>query len=341
MGSRKLDLSIACLVDEDIADRVARFVASGGLHPSGRMTAHDRARVKYDATMISALGALYREVHIVAAIAGTSKWTEAILRLAPDVVFNLAFSAHPLEASMAGALELLGIPYTGSGPLGIALSNDKVRSRHLLQSAGLHVPKFVELRPGSPTILGLTPPLIVKPVSLASSIGIHSYSIVETERQVAGLASRIWERLGVPAICEEFVVGREFRVALVEVGRGGVSVAGATEWHFGHAREGWGLRTELLRSSLRVQRAKKVNRTKVPRDDKLYAEFAVIGRRAMAALDLRGYATMDLRYRQERLTVIEVNSNPGIWPGGSTWGHPSFELTLRRIVNAAIRKARD
>src|SRR6185295_3422626 len=99
-------------------------------------------------------------------------------------VFNLAFSAHPFESGFAGALELLGIPFTGSGALGIGLANDKVRSRRLLALAGLPVPRFVELGQTSrPAAVDFGPPFIVKPAALGNSRGIDRHSVVNSYSQ--------------------------------------------------------------------------------------------------------------------------------------------------------------
>src|ERR1700674_2022725 len=122
-----IDLCIACVLDRDIAWQIE--------HPG-----ESNSRLAYDRSVVLALRKIYKRVHLISAIEGNSVTMEQLLRVQPDVVFNLAFSAHPLEASFAGCLDTLGIPYTGSGPRGIALANDKVRSRHLLRAAGIRVP---------------------------------------------------------------------------------------------------------------------------------------------------------------------------------------------------------
>jgi hypothetical protein len=56
---------------------------------------------------------------------------------------------------------------------------------------------------------------------------------------------------------------------------------------------------------------------------------------------VRGYAKIDLRMdAEERITVIEANANPALW-NGKIWRRPSFEANLKRIMDAARRRARE
>jgi D-alanine-D-alanine ligase len=318
-------LSVACAIDEDIAGQI-------------RTAKPTLIRARYDLSVVQALRSNYSEVNIISVVKG-SRTLDELVRLRPDVVFNLAFCTLPLEASFAGCLEMLGIPYTGSGPSGLTLASDKVRSRHLLRLAGVRVPRFVELAPGQTTTIDLAPPLIVKPVSLASSAGIYADSVVRTHKDVLRLARRIWKRFGVSAVCDEFIVGREFRIGMVETTKGVPKIAGITEWRFDTALPGWGYKTEAIRINPRVRRAHHVTRGLAELSRRKIAELAAIARTAMTVLDVRGYATVDVRIDEsERVTVIEVNPNPGLWSGSAIWSNPSFELNIRRIVNSGLRR---
>ena len=150
--ARTIGLSIACLIDLDVAGQIRIGLGSNA------QSSNDR--VSYDLSVIQALRRLYRRVDLVEAVEGSSRTMDELMRMKPDVVFNLACSTLPIEGSFTGCLEVLGIPYTGSGAVGIALANDKVRCRHLMRGAGIRVPRFVELVPGRPIDVDLTPPLI-------------------------------------------------------------------------------------------------------------------------------------------------------------------------------------
>jgi D-alanine-D-alanine ligase len=318
-------LSIACLVDH----RVARDVAAG------RATS---TNARYDLSVVEALRRLYREVHLVRAFPDFPRTLEELRRLRPDVMFNLAFSASCFEVPFVAELHRLGIPFTGSGSAAIELANDKVRSRILLREAGVRVPRFVVLDRGSRAAIDFDPPYIVKPATLAASAGIHADSVVNTRAEARRLASRIWRRFEPTAVCDAFIIGRELRVAVIEDGRGTPRVAGISEWRFPEGDGGWGFKTEAIRTNLRVRKARQVTRGIVTLAPAMARDLRRIVRDSLHILGVKGYATVDIRIdAEEQLHVLEVNANPGLWGGGSVWSRPSFDVNIRRVVDAALR----
>jgi D-alanine-D-alanine ligase len=323
--TRKSRLSVACIVDQELFGKI-----------KAADTTHNEA--KYDVSVIKALRTVCREVHVIAAFSESSRTIDELTRLRPDVLFNLAFSAHPLEASFAGCLDILGIPYTGSGPLAIALANDKVRSRYVLRSAGVLVPRFVEVDPRNMINFDLKPPLIVKPASLAGSAGIHDDSVVTTKREVLRLAGRIWRRFQVSSVCDEFIIGPEYRVGMIESAKEVFEIIGISEWKFPLAAPGMGFKTEAIRTNRKVRSARGVSRALATLGSHDLRELTAVVRRAVKALDVRGYATIDVRIDAlQRVIVLEVNANPGLWSGSAIWGNPSFEGNIKRILSAPLK----
>lgn len=116
------------------------------------------------------------------------------------------------DGTVQGALELLGIPYTGSGVMASAISIDKVMTKRVWLAEGLPTPKYRLLRRGSytreqviavPDDLGL--PLIVKPAREGSSIGVakvEGYSDMAAAVQASSL-------LDADVLCEQFIAGDE------------------------------------------------------------------------------------------------------------------------------------
>ena len=318
-------LSIACAVDRATAWQINAGRAS-------------TPNASFDLSVVEALRRIYKTVHIVRAVPESSRTLEELSRLRPDAIFNLAFSANQIEPSFAGALDLLGIPFTGSEAAAIALANDKVRSRILLRAMGLPVPRFIELRPGPQAAIDFEPPYLVKPACLAGSAGIYANSMVKTPADVWRHAERIWKRFDVPAVCDEFIVGREFRVGLVESAPGTSSVSGIAEWRFSDAKPGWGFKTEAIRGNARVRRAQNVKRGSFAMKPKTLRSLSTIAQESMRVLGIRGYATIDFRVdAAERPIVLEVNANPGLSSRGSVWSRPSFDTNIRLVVEAALR----
>ncbi|HEX7193014.1 MAG TPA: hypothetical protein VF381_15700 [Thermoanaerobaculia bacterium] len=321
---RQTSLSIACVVDHRV----------GGAISGARISS---AFASYDASVLEALCRLYHPVHLVRAYADSTRTLEELRSLRPDVVFNLAFSATPMEAPFAGALGLLGIPFTGSGPGAIALANDKVRSRTLLRAGGVPVPKFVALAPGSKPRIDFDPPYIVKPTASAASAGVYADSVVKTRSAVGRLAARIWERFEQPAVCDEFIIGREIRVGAVDDATGTPRLTGLAEWGF---VDGWGFKTEAIRSNPRVRQAQQVTCGRVKMTRQMTRDLRRLIRDSMRILGVTGYATMDVRVdSQERMYVLELNANPGLWAGGALWNRPTFDANIRRVVQSALRRS--
>ena len=325
---RRVPLCIACLVDAALVGQIRSSVPT-------------TTAARYDLSVFQAHPRIYESVQLLGVYGGRDQ-LQALSRLRPDVAFNLAFSALPLEPSFAACLDVAGIPYTGSGPLGIALANDKIRARRLLASASIPIPKWTEVWPGRPFAERIAPPLIVKPATLASSAGIYADSVVDDWRHVPRLAARIWRRYGPPAMCEEFIVGRELRVGMIEIGRRRHKMVGVSEWMFGSALPGQGFNTEAIRNNPRVRLAQKVTSVTGRLSRRVFHEIETIAGRSMNLLDVRGYATVDIRLdRDGRPFVIEVNANPGLTSGGFVWSRPSFDHTISAIVRAALRRARE
>ena len=122
------------------------------------------------------------------------------------------------DGSVQGALELLGIPYTGSGVMASAIAMDKVMTKRIWSALGLSTPKSVSLAPDEqsqqaiaaiPQALGL--PLIVKPPREGSSIGITKVTTAEGIEAATQLAIQYDPDL----LCEEFIDGEELTCPVI------------------------------------------------------------------------------------------------------------------------------
>ena len=119
---------------------------------------------------------------------------------------------HGEDGTVQGALELLGIPYTGSGVMASAIAMDKVMTKRVWIAEGLPTPRHVWLAPndqarervvGVPDELGL--PLIVKPPREGSSIGVTKVAGYSQMQDAVALAAKY----DPDVLCEEFIDGEE------------------------------------------------------------------------------------------------------------------------------------
>jgi D-alanine-D-alanine ligase len=125
------------------------------------------------------------------------------------------------DGTVQGALELLGIPYTGSGVMASSVCIDKVMTKRIWLADGLSTPRYVLLRRGvySPAdvanvteVLGL--PLIVKPAREGSSIGLTKVTHADQMADAVTLAAQ----LDADVLCEQFISGDEVTCPVLGTG---------------------------------------------------------------------------------------------------------------------------
>ena len=138
-----------------------------------------------------------------------------------DRVFIALHGRHGEDGTVQGALELLGIPYTGSGVMASAIAMDKVMTKRLWLAEGLPTPRWVWLAPDVqtrenvvrvPDTLGL--PLIVKPPREGSSIGITKVIGYSQMHDAVRLAAQY----DTDVLCEEFIDGIELTCPVIGQG---------------------------------------------------------------------------------------------------------------------------
>ncbi|MQA20553.1 D-alanine--D-alanine ligase [Rugamonas rivuli] len=134
-----------------------------------------------------------------------------------DRVFIALHGRFGEDGSLQGALELLGIPYTGSGVMASSVGMDKITTKIVWLAAGLPTPRYAVINAGSDldavaADLGL--PLIVKPPHEGSTIGITKVSAANEFKAAFDIAAALDDSV----LAEEFVTGREFTVAMLGSG---------------------------------------------------------------------------------------------------------------------------
>lgn len=136
-------------------------------------------------------------------------------------VFIALHGRHGEDGTVQGALELLGIPYTGSGVMASAIALDKVMTKRVWHAEGLPTPAWVWLGPDRqtrenlravPDELGL--PLIVKPPREGSSIGVTKVSGYSEMQDAVSLATQYDSDV----LCEAFIDGIELTCPVIGAG---------------------------------------------------------------------------------------------------------------------------
>jgi D-alanine-D-alanine ligase len=136
----------------------------------------------------------------------------------PDLCFNICegHAGDSRESHVPVLLEMLRIPYTGSGVLTLALTLDKPMTKRVLSYHDLPTPPFQALeRANEPLEPELVFPLFVKPSREGTGMGISARSIVNNEEELRERVAEVLERYQQPALVERYIRGREVTVGVL------------------------------------------------------------------------------------------------------------------------------
>jgi D-alanine-D-alanine ligase len=212
-------------------------------------------------------------------------------------VFNILHGRGGEDGVLQGALNSLGVPYTGSGVLGSALSMDKIRTKQVWQAAGLPTPGYARFVQGddiSAAIARLGMPVVVKPSHEGSSVGITR---VRAQQDLAG-ALALATRYDGELVIEQMIEGEEYTVGVLQgEALPSIRIVPAGEFYDYHA--------------------------KYVADDTKYIcpGLDETGERAIRALALQafdaagcsGWGRVDvMRDRAGKFYLLEVNTTPGM-----------------------------
>lgn len=239
-------------------------------------------------------------------------------RLRLDIVFNIAEGLHgeSRESHIPAILEMLGIPYTGSGPLTLAVSLNKAVTHELVSHNGIRSPRFqVFADPSEKLNKRMRYPFVVKPLLEGSSKGIRDGALVRDELSLGRQVSWIIENYAQPALVEEFLPGREFTVGLL--GNGEPLVLPIVEILFDRLPEGvspiYSYEAKWIWD--RPERPLDMFRCPAILPKSLEEEIVGMAVKAFKVLGCRDVCRIDIRLdREGKPVMLEVNPLPGLIP---------------------------
>jgi D-alanine-D-alanine ligase len=229
----------------------------------------------------------------------------------PGLVFNLSYGiqGRARYTHIPGILEMLGVPYVGSGPETHAIALDKVVTKMILSQKGLPTPRYAVLEhPDSPMSEKLKYPLIVKPKDEAVSFGLR---IVRSEGELREGAWQIYNMFKAPTLVEEYVDGREINVALL--GNDPVEALPPVELVFGEGEKIYTYEDKIISGSQRVQKV-----CPAPLSAEETERIQGLAIDTFKALGCFDSARVDFRLDSEgNPYILEVNTMASLGPGGS------------------------
>jgi len=249
-----------------------------------------------------------------------------------DAAFVALHGRYGEDGCVQGLLELMQIPYSGSGVLASALAMHKLYSKQTFGACGILTAPFCSFRRGETVSLQGLPfglPVVVKPVQEGSSVGV---SIVRQETDLAAAVAEAFAHDD-EILVEQFIKGREVQVGILDnKAIGAIEIVPKNEFYDFEAKYTDGMAEHIFPARL---------------EPGLYQKAQQIGLDAHRALGCSGYSRVDLLVTESGdCYVLEVNTLPGmtalsLLPEIAAKGAGlSFGELVERIMESATLKVK-
>jgi D-alanine-D-alanine ligase len=288
--------------------------------------------------------ALERLGHEVVGIDVGGDLFTALHDCAPDVAFIAMHGPGGEDGTVQELLEVLGIPYTGSGVSASARCSDKVLAKHALRDAGLPTPDWVAFTDTAFRELGagqaldaieqrLDFPLVVKPVGQGSAIGIK-FARSAQEVPAAILAAFSYDP---KVMIERFVAGRELAAGVLSGRAGGAQALPIVE---AIARD-----RDFYDFTARYDIGRTRFACPADLDAALAARVQEVALAAYELLGCYGFARVDMILASDGPQILELNTIPGLTatstlPQAADAAGIDFDELVGRTVELALTRAR-
>ncbi|MCC6442272.1 MAG: D-alanine--D-alanine ligase [Armatimonadetes bacterium] len=219
----------------------------------------------------------------------------------PDVAFLALHGRYGEDGTIQGLLELMGIPYTGSGVLASALAMDKIMTKRIFESNRIATPRFEVVKYGKTNgaFKNLRLPAVVKPNTQGSTIGISIVHEWDEMPEALALAAR-YDR---DILVEEFVFGTEITAALLGNDNPQtlplIEIVPSGGFYDYEAKYTPGATEEIVPARIPEKQAQAAR------------EMALA---AHNALGCRGMSRVDMIVNSHEIYALEVNTIPGMTP---------------------------
>ena len=304
----------------------------------------DEWKTEYD--VITTLREMGHQVEVLGLSDDLTPIRRAMQNYGPHIAFNLLEEFHGVvtyDQAIVSYLELMRQPYTGCNPRGLLISKDKALSKKIMSFHRIPSPRFAVFPIGRKVVKPkkLQFPIFVKSVIDDASLAISQSSVVYDEQELAERVAFVHEHTLADALAEEFIEGRELYVGIV----GNDRLQTFPIWELRFTKSDASIiATRKVKWDRKYQEKLGVE-TGLASDLTITAQrqIARICKRVYKALDMSGYARMDLRMRGDgKVFVLEANANPNLSYGedfaeSAEVGGMSYEDLLSKIVGLGLR----
>lgn len=252
-----------------------------------------------------------------------------------DVALIILHGLYGEDGTIQGLLDLLEIPYQGSGVIGSAIAINKLVSKQLYARFGVPMPTYLAVKKGDavdPDVvvgrLGL--PVVVKPNECGSSVGM---SIVKSKEKIMDALDLAYAH-DTTLLMEEYIEGLELTVGVI--GNDDLQAFPVIEIIPNQSREFFdyvakytaGVTQEICPARI---------------DDRIAEKAQTLAKMAHRALSCRGYSRTDMILRQKEIYVLETNTIPGmtatsLLPQAAKAAGLSFSQLLDKLIELGMER---
>jgi len=292
--------------------------------------------------VIYTLSKIGHEVKVLGVFSDLIEIKKAVDDFKPHVVFNLLeeFDGEVLfDQNVVSYLQLLRVPYTGCNPRGLMLCRDKALSKKIITYHRVKNPKFYvgakSKRVKRPKHLDF--PLIVKCNTEEASLAISQASVVHNEEKLIERLDYINQKIGVDAIIEEFVEGRELYVGIL--GNNRLQALPVWEIVYDNAQKPEKeIYSRNAKWNKRYRERKGIGTKKAELSPEKEHEIQELCKRIYRALGLNGYARIDLRISPDgTIYFLEANPNPNIaWDDEFALSAKHLKISYEDLLNKIL-----
>jgi D-alanine-D-alanine ligase len=261
---------------------------------------------------------------------------EDLKRVKPDVVFIGLHGRYGEDGTVQGLLEMMELPYTGSGVMASAIAINKAMTKVVMEAAGINTPSFLRLNKSDAQIdyenilnnIGL--PLVVKPACEGSTIGIN---IVHDKTDLSDSINQAF-LFDNEIIVEEFVEGTEITVGIIgndPVALPTLEIVTETDFYDYETKYTAGLSKHIIPARL-------------PENEQEKAQAVALA--AHNALGCKGYSRVDIIVdKAGEPFVLEINTLPGmtelsLYPDAARAAGFEFPDLISKLVELALENSK-
>lgn len=283
-------------------------------------------------------------VNKVAVGVDTSKLMLQLKEISPKYIFNLCEEVNNNswgEIYIAGLMELIKIPYTGSSPACLSLALNKARTKDVLLNQDVIVPRY-QVFDSEHVILkdDLHFPLIIKPLCEDGSFGIELNSVVNNKEELYERIKNRLKEFNGPVIAEEYIEGRELNISILENDRGPWALP-VSELDYSTMPEGYpkicSYSGKWDKDSVDYKGTVPVCPANISKE--LHNKLEEIAIKVYKIMGCSDYARVDVRLdKNETPYVIDVNPNPCISPdSGFVRSSEAYGIDYKNLINAIMK----